>query len=517
MKKSTTAAALVVAAALALSGCAGGGTSSDSAPAADPVSGGIARVVEAGTPTSLDPALLQNTGPRMPVTGNSLYGQLVTDDPVTGEIKMGLLEEFATSDGGKTFAVRVREGVKFSDGTPFTADAVKFGWDRIKLPATASSVIGTAALIDNIKVVDELTATVTMTKPTPHFPSAVLFTQMNWIGSPAALQAGAAAFNANPIGAGPFVLEKWTQGDVLKLKKNQNYYVPELPYLDGVEVRGIADPSLAYNALVSGQADVIATSTQENAANAQDSGQAATPYILGGGNGLIMNTSKAPFDDVRARQAVSYALDMEKLNESVYGGFGELPKTLFKSDSPLFADVPVHTFDKDKAQKLFNELAAEGKPLNFTMAVFPGSTAMFEAVQAQLSQYDNVTITANQRDQSEQGSLPAKGDFQLLNSAIVFNDPDPRIWLALNGEAGSSNYSRLNDAGMNAALNAGRDGKTVEERAAAYKKVAERFQELVPMILTNVAYFGTVESSKVHGIHLYGMGSLAPDTLWLQP
>ncbi|MGO4588137.1 ABC transporter substrate-binding protein [Micrococcaceae bacterium Sec5.1] len=517
MKKSTTAAALVVAAAIALSGCASGGASSDPAPAANPISGGIARVVEAGTPTSLDPALLQNTGPRMPVTGNSLYGQLVTDDPVTGEIKMGLLKEFATSDGGKTFTVRVREGVKFSDGTPFTAEAVKFGWDRIKVPTTGSSVIATGALVDNIKIVDELTATVTMAKPTPHFPSAVLFTQMNWIGSPTALQAGAEAFNAKPVGAGPFVLEKWTQGDVLKLKKNQNYYVPDLPHLDGLEVRGIADPSLAYNALASGQADVVMTISQEKAANAVDAGNVATPYVLGGGNALIMNTSKAPFDDVRARQAVSYALDLDKLSEAVYGGFGELPKTLFKADSPLFADVPVHTYDREKAQKLFNELAAEGKPLTFSMALFPGGSAMFEAIQSQLSQYQNVKVTANQRDQSEQGSLPVKGDFQMLSSAIVFNDPDPRIWLALHGEAGSSNYSRLNDAQMNTALNAGRDGKTIEERADAYKKVAERFQELVPMILTNVSYFGSIESSKVNGITMYGMGSLAPDTLWLQP
>lgn len=112
----------------------------------------------------------------------------------------------------------------------------------------------------------------------------------------------------------------------------------------------------------------------------------------GGGQILGMNFRRAPFDDERARRAVALATDLDAINAAVFNGAAEYPATLFPESSPFFVDVALPTQDKDTAQKLFDELAAEGKPVKFTFLSYPTpeSKEVAEALQAQLSAFQNV-------------------------------------------------------------------------------------------------------------------------------
>ncbi|ALJ21206.1 ABC transporter substrate-binding protein [Microbacterium sp. No. 7] len=520
-----TAFAALTVAALTLTACAGnGGTPQGSESAnggatseGEPVAGGIAQIIEPATPTSLDPARMQNLWYNASTIGNALYGALLRDDPVTGDLTYELLEDMTTDDGGKTFTVKVREGVTFSDGTPFTAEAVKYGWDRLRAPETGSADIGTSALVESTEVVDDLTLTVTLVTPIPNFPSAVIPTTMNWIAKPEALEAGQAAFDANPIGAGPFVLKNWARQDVVSLERNENYWNDPYPYLDGIEVRGMWDTSQRFNALIGGQADLVMESGAENLAKAEDSGFFNETLPLNAGSGFGLNTTKAPFDDVRARQALSYALDLEAFNLASLGGYGVIPETLFVDASPFHSDIPLHTYDPEKAQELFDELAAEGKPVDFKVTFFAGSSTQYEALQAQLNEYDNVTIGADQRDPSEAGLVTLAGDFQITTTSILVGaEPDPRLGLFLHSD-GRQNYTRISDAELDAALEAGRHATDLDERIEAYETVQERVVELTPYVFTSRISAGVMANDEINGITRYGIGSMWPATLWLAP
>ncbi|ALJ21203.1 ABC transporter substrate-binding protein [Microbacterium sp. No. 7] len=513
--------AALAGAALLLGGCApadgGGGTKPSEEVSSEPVAGGVAQIVEVSSPTSMDPARIRNIYVGNTVLGNALYGQLLTDDAETAELQFSLLEDFATDDEGKTFTLTIRDGVTFSDGSPFTAAAIQYGWERLLDPETRSGDVGVARLVEAYEVVDDRTLRITMTDPMPSFPHAVLGTHLNWIAQPEALEAGTEAFDAAPIGAGPFVLDSWSRQDVVVLERNEQYWDAPRPYLDRIELRGIVDLSQRYNAVLSGQADLATETGAENIGRAEEGGLTAVMHPVGGGGGWTINTSKPPFDDVRARQALISAIDLDAMNVASQGGYAIVPETLFVEGTPFFSDVPLPGYDPELAQRLFDELAAEGKPVDFAATFYATGTATFESLQAQLSQYDNVTVTADVRDLSEVGLLPLSGDFQLLSGSVLFGaDPGPRIWVNLHSR-GELNYSRISDPEMDAALDRASTSTDTEERVEAYRIVQERFAELVPYLLTGRPVAGYMANDNIHGMSMYGIGSLSPADMWIEP
>ena len=233
-----------------------------------------------------------------------------------------------------------REGLTFSDGTPFDAEAIKYNWDRIKDPANGSASAGIASQIDHIEIVDERTAKAVMVVPNPGFLGLMPIYALQWIASPTALEKGTEEFNKNPIGAGPFLFDSWIPNGVVKLKKNPDYYDAPRPYLDALEIQGVPDNAQRLNGLISGGADLILNSDASTFAQGTDAGFVETNYTFNGGIGFMLNTSKPPFDDVRARNALAYALNLEQLSDAVNKGYPSVPETLFTEDSPLLRGHP---------------------------------------------------------------------------------------------------------------------------------------------------------------------------------
>lgn len=517
IRKKRYLTALVVT--LLLTGCAGGDSGADNGnaaePAGDPVSGGTLRVLEVAQPSGLDPVQAYSST-SMPMTFTALYGQFVVANPETGDYECGLCESFTTEDGGATWDVVTREGMTFTDGTAFDASAIKYNWDRMKDPAFGSASAGIASQIASIEIVDPRTARLHMVVPTPGFLGLMPIYSLQWIASPTALEAGQEVFNKNPIGAGPFVFESWTPGGVLKLKKNENSF-GDPAYLDGIEIQGVSDNTQRLNALIAGQADIILNSDETTFIDAEAAGFTNHIYTFNGGVGFMFNSSKPPFEDVRARQALSYAVDLEQIATAVNRGNGTPPKTLFQDDSPFHADIPLQTYDPEKAQALFDELAAEGNPVEFTFTVFPGTGAVtFDALQAQIAGYENVTVTADQRDTSEQGVVTTAGDYQLAASSLAFVDPASRLWGALHGEAERTNYSRINDPELNAALDAALATEDIEEQKKQYDIVQQRLSETAPYLLFQKFLNGAITNGKVQGVTMYGYTTPAAGDIWLQ-
>lgn len=519
-KRSLLFAATAMTAILVLGGCAAGDEPQSTAPdssASDgtPVSGGTLRVLEVAQPTGFDPVQVFSST-SMPITFTALYGQFVIANPETGGYDCGLCESFTTQDDGATWDIVLPEGQTFTDGTPVDAEAVKYNWERVKDPTYGSASAGIASQIDTIEIVEDYTLKLHMAVPTPGFIGLMPIYSLQWIASPTALEQGQEAFNKNPVGAGPFVLESWTPGGTARLVRNEEYS-GEPAHLDAIETQGVTDDAQRLNALISGQADLILNSSATQFVEAEAAGLTNIIYTYNGGVGFLLNTGKAPFDDVRARQALAYALDLETLSNAINRGNGSVPATLFQADSPFFSDIPLQSHDPEKAQQLLDELAAEGKPLEFAYTVFPGTgQTVFDALQAQLAAYDNITVTADQRDTSEQGVVTTNGDYQAAQSSLAFVDAASRLWGALHSSAERTNYARISDPRLDAALDAAIAATDVTEQTAHFAEVQELLAELYPYIFFQEYYGGAITTDKVKGVTVYGYTTPAAAGIWLE-
>ncbi|MGO1543638.1 MAG: ABC transporter substrate-binding protein [Gulosibacter sp.] len=517
-KKKSSLIAMAAVALLGLTSCAGdaGAAGETQAEVGDPVHGGTLKFIENMPITGFDPVQAFSST-STPATYSALYGDFLKPNPETGVSECNMCETFESEDGGNTYTVTLKPEIQFSDGSPFNAEAVKYNWDRVKDPANGSASLGYASQIENIDVVDDLTLSINMTTANPGFIGNFSVYALQWIASPDALEQGTETFNANPIGAGPFTLESWTPNGTAKFVKNDNYFDAPKPYLDAIEIQGVTDSTQRLNALLTGDADAILNSDAFVAEDATAAGFVLHDYQFNGGTALMFNHSKAPFDDIRARQALMYALDLEALSDAATGGYPSVPATLFNEDSPYYSDTPISTYDPEKAQELFDELAADGKPLNFEYAMTPGpaSEGTFNSLQSQLQQYDNVSVTADQKPASEAGVYTTAGDYQLTTSTLAFSDPSGRLWGALHSQAGATNYSRYNDPTTDEALDAAGMTDDPAEKAAQYQIVQDQYVENVPYIIYSGYYNQLLTTDKVQGVLMYGYTTPRVDDIWL--
>ncbi|MER2221262.1 MAG: ABC transporter substrate-binding protein, partial [Rhodococcus sp. (in: high G+C Gram-positive bacteria)] len=228
-----------------------------------------------------------------------------------------MAENFFSTDGGKTFTLVLRDGLTFSDESPFTAQSVKTAWEHVKDPATASPDIPQARMIESTAVEDDRTLSINLVEPIPSYANAILQTSLNWIASPETLAADQAHKDSNPIGAGPYTLESWSRQDVIRLARNENYYDAPRPYLKRLEIRAIPDAEQRYNTLLTGGADLALEGSWQNVDKARNTGLQSSVVKLGGGTALVLNNTKAPFNDPRARKALATALNLDMLNTAV--------------------------------------------------------------------------------------------------------------------------------------------------------------------------------------------------------
>ncbi|GAA2431287.1 ABC transporter substrate-binding protein [Actinomadura vinacea] len=511
------AAVVACAAALVTAACSGPTAGTSTGPAGDPVPGGTARIVMINEPRSLDPAILSNAWAFNAVLGNALYGTLMINDAVTGKISYQMAESFTSKDKGATFELKLRDGLTFTDGSPLDAHAVKFNWDRLGKPATGSPSIRDAAAVASTEVLDGRTLKVTLKMPIPNYVQGVVASGMNWIASPKALAQGQRAYDAKPVGAGPFTLKSWTRHDKVQLVKNPRYWDAPKPYLDAILLRATPDSTQRLSTLTSGDADVTVDTSWKTIDKARKAGFTTQVMPMSGGQGLVMNSRRPPFNDPRARQAVAAALDLDATDLSLNNGKGKVPKRLFTESSPFYEDIALTKPDKELAQRLFDQLAAEGKRVSFTFSAQPSTEAKgtSESVQAQLSAFKNVEVKIRTIDHAKTAAVYASKDFDMLISSALLVDPEPQLWSVLHGRS-PSNHSGVNDPQMNAALDKGRRSTSLEERRAAYKVVQERLVALVPMIFFSRASPAVETARNVHGARLYGFGSLLPEELWIQ-
>lgn len=511
-------AALGMVAALALTACGGGAGPGAAEDEGEPVTGGDATIVlSVDSPRGLDPANLFNLTPSGDANRfSAIYGVLFWSDASTGEVNPGLGQSLEPDDTGATWTLTLKPDLVFSDETPLDAEAVKFNYERIQDPETASPI---ANLLDGttFEVVDPTTLSISLAEPNLQF-DRILSTSLTHIASPTAIQ-NDPDFANNPIGAGPFVMSEWVRDDHMTVVRNDLYYEEGKPYLDSITFLVIRDVPQRLSAVQTGQAQAAVTGSEiANLQGALDLGLEVTEAPAGGGPIMMLNTQQAPFNDIRARQAILYAIDRTDYAD-VVDPSSEAPESLYGPNSDFFPESsPYPEADPAKAQELFDELAAEGKPVSFTVTVVPSGffSRTGEYLQSRLSEYNNVNVEIEVLDNAALDERVFQNrDYEMALQIVPIADPEPNLAKLLETD-GQTNYMGYSNPEMDAALEAARQSTDAGERSEQYAIVESIVAEEVPIIPMRNQIAFTVHAGQLNGLTLHGDGSLLYDRLWLE-
>lgn len=512
----------LAAAALAIAACGGSsGRKSDGEPgdgltSSTPRAGGSVTINIVTESRGLDPFTAAMTSVTDYSRLNALYDVLVYADGKTGQIKPQLAESLTTPDGGRTWQLVLRDGVKFSDNTVLDAAAVKFTWDRMADPATrslyASSLRGVTT-----EVADARTLRITLAQPNTLFDQIVA-SNLSYVVSPTAYQKDPKGFSRQPVGAGPFLLKSWQQGVQQTYTRNPGYWQPGKPYLDELVFKTITDQTQSFNSVSSGGSDMVITLDARNAVLAKNAGMDVTELALNGPGGVLFNMGKPPLDDPRAREALTLAIDPAGFNKIMYDAQVVTPKSLFAVTSTQIDQnaVPTPRQDTAKAAALAKQLADEGKPLNVTLAMpqSASSAKTGEYLQQQWSLIPNINAKVEYIDiNAMMAKLLVNRDYQAAYYNLA-TPSEPVLWNALHSKS-PGNWLNYASPEADAALEASRAATTPDQLKAAYTRLAQAvakdflmipLQESITYVYAKKGRFGGLELTSGAGILMDRIG-----------
>lgn len=357
-RRATATVALSGSLLLALAACTGGDDTADPTPTDG---GTLVYATGDAEPTCLDPHVGGNY-PQALISTQYLEPLVGRDSG--GAIQPWLATAWTTSADALTWDFTLKDGVTFTDGTPFDAAAVAANVAHLQDPATQSST-GYLAMqkVTQVEVVDATHARFHLSSP----DSALLESlSMQWTAmeSPAGIARGMDANCADPIGTGPFVVESWTPQQQVELVRNDDYATPGPEtentgpaYLDRIVWRFIPDAATRYAALQSGEVQVIDNPQPDAIAAADDGGDithidAPRP---GSVNRIELNAAQTPFDDIRVREAFIRSADIGPGIESLFAGTATRSYSPLSSVEPAaYSDESLFGTDVDKANALLD-------------------------------------------------------------------------------------------------------------------------------------------------------------------
>ena len=545
----TTTVALATTAAFALGACGGGasngqtsaqGNGGGSSFSATPAKGGVVDVLQNADFSYLDPARGWDGGVNN--FYRLVYRTLTTSAPGNAKDPNAIVPDLATglgkqSDGGKTWTYTLKQGLKFEDGTPITSAEVKFGISRAWDPEIgigspyAKQVIAAPADyrgpyrsgdLPTIETPDPQTIVFHLNKPFPEFDAVV--GQVNMTPFPKGSGAGD-SFLKTIIASGPYKLASYTPGSLIQLERNPNWD-PKTDDVrtakpDGWRFTIGLDAATIDERLMAGQgADVNAISgtIQASTLPRLQSPQLKDRVLRMSGictTYMSLNTTKKPLDDVRVRQAISYAVDQAAVQNATGGtqlatiATTTLPTTVAgHKDFDLYPS-PGHKGDVEAANKLLAEAGqTQGFPLVLDIRAQPKMQKQAEAIQQSLKRigvdvqlnvidtskyYETIGTRSQQHDAAITGWCP-----DWASSAATFLPPlfyGPNIL-----DKGNSNLAQLNDPAVNQKIE---QVGAMTDLAAANKQwgdLDEQILKLAPIVPLNVEQAVYLPGSNVAGL-----------------
>lgn len=451
-----------------------------------------------GDSTSLDP-ITTTEGETFKVTENIFETLLQYGDQDT-TVNPGLAEEWEVSEDGLTYTFKLRQGVKFHDGTDFNAEAVVFNFNRWMSGNEDDFPYYTmfggykgeeGHVIKEVTAVDEHTVKFVLTRPQAPFLKNLAMSPFG-IASPAAVEKHGDKFRENPVGTGPFKFVEWKQNDTITLEKNAEYWQEGLPKLNKVIFRVIPENTARLNALSNGEIDVMDGLNNSDEATVKANANLQVierPSMNVGYIGLT--TTRKPFDNKLVRQAINHAVDKKSIIEAFYGGKADAAVNPMPSSIEGYNDaIKGYEYDLDKAKELLAEAGyADGFEIDlWAMPVarpyMPEAQKVAEVIQESLSKI-GVTAKIQSVDWATYLDKAAKGEFDMFMLGWTGDngDADNFLYTLLDKDSiGSNNYSHYSSDELHDVLIQAQTESEPAKRNELYKKAQEIIHEDAPWV-----------------------------------
>ncbi len=516
-----SAAAVVVAAGLLAASCSGSSKPASTQASADslvntptveadagPVQeGGVLTYALSVEANSLNPTIGEWTASTYTVA-NAIFDPLAalgTD----GKVKPYLAKSFTPNADFTEWTIGLRDGIRFQNGQKLDAAAVKLNFDLMAKSALAGAVF---VNLTDVQTPDDRTVQLFFSKPWSTFPSTLIL-QPGYMAAPAMLLAPNPA-TADPVGTGPFTFESHKQGQSLRVVKNKDYWQAALPHLAGIDFRFISDSTLRGEALSAGDVDMIEVFDSALLKKVLPGAQSGEIHLLTNAGQeadetvIALNTAKAPFDDLVARQALAYAINQESISQIAYNGLYPAAWGNFEKGSPYYIDRKTAGYpspDPAKARKLAEQYQREhGQPLAFSFKVNsdPTFVTIAEYLQQTLKEV-GIDMKIETGTQTANITSVIGGDYQASTfamwSAPTLDKGYPFVASKPVEDGISLNYTQLYDPKLVAAMDEARATDDQATQIAAWAEAQKRMAANLDRIFLVHTRWAIASIPKVHG------------------
>lgn len=432
------------------------------------------------------------------------------------EMHPGLATDYELSDDGLEYTFELREGVQFTDGAEFNAEAVKINFDRILDSKGSLSAYRGIETVEKVEVLDNDKIKLTLSNPNNQF----LF-QLNQvrIASPKALNDGV-DLNEVSAGTGPFELEEWNHGDSLVLKKNEGYWDSEYPKVDQIVYKPVPEDGSRVAMLKAGDADLAYPLPEKDI----DSLKKKDGIVVEVDEATrvrytTLNTTKKYLDDKKIRQAMNYAIDKEQFAKVVKNGFAEPLDSILPHANVFHSSQHPYEYDLDKAKELMKEAGVED---GFTVEIWGDDSSennrSMQFIQQQLKEI-NIDVEIQQFERgtlddkiySPEGPEEAEVEMWYVSWSTETGDTDNGIRPLFSTDAFPPN-------GANTAYYSNEKvDKLINDALAETddKKAAQKYDELqsivydeAPWLFLGVDKLVYAKNEKLDGIWITPMGEI---------
>ncbi len=412
----------------------------------------------------------------------NIFDNLTSRHP-DGKLYPGLATEWKL-EGQTTWRFKLRQGVKFHNGDPFTSADAKFSLERTYDPAAKTMVATVFSTIDRIDAPDPYTLVITTKKPDPLLPARLAFYGGQIVPKKHLESVGNDAFNAKPVGTGPVKFGSWVKDDRAVLDANPDYWGGKID-MDRWIMRPIPETAPRIAALLKGEVDVITQlpPDQEDRVAANPSTRVAGA-LYAGLYVLAVNSKRPPLDNPLVKQALSLAIDREAIVKELWRGRGIVPSgPIAKGDNHFDPSLPPLAYKPAEARERLKKAGYKGEEvfIETTVAYVSQDKAMSEAIAAMWKDV-GVNVKVEVIEYSVRAQKNREKSFKGVfwsDPTSTLGDPDGMMWLLL-GPGGPQDYWR--DAKFDELGNAARFSVDEKFRGQAYKEMTKIFLEHFPWI-----------------------------------
>lgn len=473
-------------------------------------------VGQAANPTTMDPQDTQDTLAYS--IQRTMYEGLIGFDkdmkmiPVLAES----LPELAKDAKSVTF--KLRKGIKFQDGADFNAEAVKANIDRLKDPANKLKRASLYAAVDHVEIIDPYTVKIVLNKPFAPIVQAFAHPAGAMI-SPKAIKESGKELARRPVGTGPFQFVEWKDGQYVTVKKFDGYWDKNnAAKVDKITFKPIVEAASRVAMLKTGEVQFIWPLPSEQIESAQADSNISvdkSPSVIL--RYVVLNVTQKPFDNIKVRQALNYALDRNALNKVVYKGFAAAPESAIAANVWGFQKQQMYNYDVEKAKKL---LAEAGYPNGFEVTLWtPNDTERAKIAEFIQQQWNAIGVKAKIQQMefvTLSNQMQVKPDVSKLQAAVSGWSPStgeadwgirPLLTKDMFPTAGFNTGFYVNDQ-VEKDILVGMESGDEKERLNAYADAQKVLVEDAPWVYLTVPDIVAGKRKNLSGVYVLPDGTL---------